>query len=138
MKIIHLIALFVLMGFSIQAVNAQPIRFKTSSVSVTNKNEKTKKWSDWSDFKEAKLVISIDGKKNLIVVNSPEIQVFRILAYNEKIENENDAIVPFECRDNFGSKCQILVITKKKESNRMQIYVNYSDVKFVYNVYNTN
>lgn len=136
MKILHLIAVFVLMGFTIQTVKAQPIRFKTSSVSVANKNEKTKKWNDWSDFKEAELVVSIDGKKNLIVVNSPEIQVFRILAYNDKIETENEKIIPFECRDNFGSKCQILVITKKKEDDRMQIYINYNDVKFVYNVYN--
>lgn len=136
MKILHLIAVFVLMAFSIQSVNAQPIRFKTTSVSVTNKNEKTGKWNEWSDFKEAQLAVSIDGKKNLIVVNSPEIQVFRILAYNDKIETKNESIVPFECRDNFGSKCDILVITKKNENNRMQIYINYNDVKFVYNVYN--
>lgn len=136
MKLLRIIIIVFLLGVFSQKSFSQPIRFKTSSVSVANKNEKTKKWSNWTDFKEAKLVISIDGKKNLIVVNSSEIQVFRILEYAEKIENDDSIIVPFECRDNFGSKCQILVITKKNEDNRMQFYINYQDVKFVYNIYN--
>jgi hypothetical protein len=136
MKLLRVLFIIFLLGLYSQNSFSQPIRFKTTSVSVANKNEKTGKWRNWTDFKEAKLVISIDGKKNLIVVNSPEIQVFRILEYGEKIENEEASIVPFECRDNFGSKCQILVITKKKEDNRMQFYINYEDVKFVYNIYN--
>ncbi len=136
MRFIKLFILLVIVCFSSQNAQAQPIRFKTSSVSVTNLNERTGNWNQWSDFKEAKLVITIDGKKNLIVVNSEETQVFRILSYGETIENDESIVVPFECRDNFGSKCQILVITKKKEDNRMQFYINYEDVKFVYNIYN--
>lgn len=69
-------------------------------------------------------------------MNSPELQVFTILAYGEKTEDENNRIVPFDCIDHNGSKCKIFVITKKKEANRMQIYINYSEVKFVYNIYN--
>ena len=75
-------------------------------------------------------------EKNRVVVNSPEIQVFTILAYGEKTEDDTTKIVPFECIDNNGSKATIFVITKKKESNRMQFYINYSEVKFVYNIYN--
>ena len=39
------------------------------------------------------LLITIDGKKNRIVVNSPDIQVFSIKAYGEVIENDNEKIV---------------------------------------------
>ena len=87
---------------------------KTSSVSVVEKNAKGS-WGKWSDFVKAEILITIDGKKNRIVVNSPEIQVFTIQSYGEKIETENDKIVPFECIDNNGSKCKILAITRKKE-----------------------
>jgi hypothetical protein len=128
-----LLLLFLFLGF--QNVAAQTYKLKTSSVSVTEMNEKGK-WREWSDFVKADLVITIDGKKNRIVVNSPEIQVFNIKAYGEKIDDENQTIVPFECVDNNGSKCTIIVITKKKENNRMQFYINYSEVKFVYNIYN--
>lgn len=137
MKINASIFLFFLLFFSIYSTSAQTLKFKTSSVSITEKNEKDK-WSTWSDFVKADLLITIDGKKNRIVINSPEIQVFTILAYGEKSENEFNKIVPFECIDNNGSKSTIFVITKKKEDNRMQFYINYSEVKFVYNIYNSN
>jgi hypothetical protein len=126
---------FLLIAFLSVGSQAQTLTFKTSSVSVTEKNEKGK-WNNWSDFVDADLIITIDGKKNRIVVNSPDIQVYTIKAYGEKIENDDQKIVPFECVDNNGSKCNIIVITHKKENNRMQFYINYSEVKFVYNIYN--
>jgi hypothetical protein len=126
---------FFLFAFLSVGSQAQTLTFKTSSVSVTEKNEKGK-WNNWSEFVDADLIITIDGKKNRIVVNSPDIQVFTITAYGEKIENDDQKIVPFDCIDNNGSKCNIIVLTHKKENNRMQFYINYSEVKFVYNIYN--
>ena len=122
------------MGFASQAT-AQTFTLRTSSVSYSEKNQ-IGKWSKWSDFAKADLIITIDGKKNRIVVNSPTIQVFTIKSYGEKTENDKDVITPFECVDNNGSKCNIIVITRKNEGNRMQFYINYSEVKFVYNIYN--
>lgn len=134
MKLFRLVLLFILFGFGSNSFS-QTIKLKTSSVSYAEKNQ-IGKWSNWSEFAKAEIIITIDGKKNRIIVNSPELQVFTIKAYGEKIESENDKIVPFECVDHNGSKCNILVITKKKEDNRMQFYINYSEVKFVYNIYN--
>jgi hypothetical protein len=134
MRAFYILLFITLFGFNAQT-KAQTLRFRTTSVSVTETNAKGN-WNDWSEFVAADLVITIDGKKNRIVVNSPDIQVFTIMAYGEKIENETEKIVPFECTDNNGSKCNILVMTHKKENNRMQFYINYTDVKFVYNIYN--
>lgn len=120
--------------FGNQKTLAQTITLKSSSVSITEKTAKGN-WTDWSDFVKAELIITIDAKKDRIVVNSPEIQVFTIISYGEKIETDNGKIVPFDCIDNNGSKCKILAITRKKENNRMQFYINYSEVKFVYNIY---
>ena len=93
MKLIRLVLLFMLFGFSSNSFG-QTIKLKTSSVSYTEKNQ-IGKWSNWSEFTKAEIIITIDGKKNRIIVNSPELQVFTIKAYGEKIENENDKIVPF-------------------------------------------
>jgi hypothetical protein len=136
MKLFSSLVCFLFLSLGTQIASSQTLRFKTSSVSITEKNEKGK-WSEWSDFVKADLLITIDGKKNRIVVNSPEIQVFTILSYGEKTETDSDKIVPFECKDNNGSKCTIFVITKKKEDDRMQFYINYSEVKFVYNIFNS-
>jgi hypothetical protein len=137
MKNLRFLLLFLALGLGSPISNAQPIRFKASSVSFTEKkNDGT--WSDWSDFVEAKVLITLDAKKNLILINSAEIQSFKIKAYGEIEDNETVNIVPFECVDNRYSNCNIFIITKKKENNRMQIYINYNEVKFVYNVYNSN
>ena len=134
MKYIQLFVILILFGFTVKT-QAQALSLKTSSVSYAEKNE-IGKWSKWSEFVKADILITIDGKKNRIIVNSPEIQVFTITAYGDKTETETDKIVPFECVDHNGSKCNIIVITRKKEDNRMQFYINYSEVKFVYNIYN--
>lgn len=124
-----------LLGTSIQTSYSQPIRFKASSVSFTDKDDKGT-WNEWSDFVKTNVLITVDAKKNLIVVNSSEVQSFKIKAYGEIQDNEETNIVPFECVDNKFSKCTLFIITKKKENNRMQLYINYNEVKFVYNIYN--
>jgi len=134
MKHFQLLFLFITLVFSTTSFG-QTLKMKTSSVSYIEKNNKNE-WGKWSDFVKAELVVTIDGKKDRIVINSAEIQVFSIKSYGDKIENETSKIVPFDCVDNNGSKCKILVITRKDEGNRMQLYINYSEVKFVYNIYN--
>ncbi|HPW97158.1 MAG TPA: hypothetical protein PK218_01200 [Flavobacterium sp.] len=135
MNFLKITILFLAFSFGFQNVSAQPIRFKTSSASFTDKDSKGK-WNDWSEFVDANVLITLDAKKNLITVNSNEVQSFMIKAYGEITDNDEVNIVPFECIDNKFSKCTILIITKKKEGNRMQFYINYNEVKFVYNIYN--
>ncbi len=137
MKNLRFLFLFLALGFCFQKSYAQPIRFKSSSVSFTDKKS-GETWNDWSDFVAANVLITLDAKKDLILINSTEVQSFKIKAYGEIEDNEEVNIVPFDCVDNRHSNCTIFIITKKKENNRMQIYINYNEVKFVYNVYNSN
>ncbi len=116
--------------------SAQVYKFKASSYSTMEKDDKGK-WGKWSPFKESTVVITLDGKKDRIVIASQEIQLFQIVTYGKKISNEFDDIVPFECTDLNGGDCSIQIVTRKNQDNRKQIYVNYNDVKFVYNVYDT-
>ena len=137
MKYLKILSLFLIFSFGVQNSSAQPIRFKSSSVSFTDKDAKGN-WNEWSEFVDANVLITLDPKKDLITINSSEVQSFKIKAYGEIEDNDEVNIVPFECMDNKFSKCNIVIITKKKENNRMQIYINYNEVKFVYNIYNDN
>jgi hypothetical protein len=134
MKYLKLFFFFVALSYGTQKSNAQPIRFQASSVSFTDKKEDGS-WNEWSDFVDAKVLITLNAKKDLITINSSEVQSFRIKAYGEITDNDEVNIVPFECVDNNSSKCNILIITKKKENNRIQFYITYNEVKFVYNIY---
>lgn len=126
-----LVSFFVLFAFSSQA---QVYRFKASSFSVLEKQQNGK-WGKWSEATPSNIVITLDGNKDRIIIDSSEQQLFRIDAYREKISSDTDDIVSFDCRDNDGSLCTIQIVTRKNQDNRKQIYVNYHDVKFVYNIY---
>ena len=91
MKHLQIALLLLFLSFGSKSIG-QTIRLKTSSVSYIEKVEK-KGWGEWSDFVKAELVVTIDAKKDRIVVNSPEIQVFTILSYGDKIETETSKIV---------------------------------------------
>lgn len=134
MKAFQLLIVFLFLSFG-SVASAQPIRFKTSSVSFAEKKDRGD-WTEWSEFVAANVLITLDAKKDLITVNSSEVQSFKIKAYGEITDTDEVNIVPFECIDNRAAKCNILIITKKKENNRMQFYINYNEVKFVYNIYN--
>ena len=67
-------------------------------------------------------------------MNSRDLQLYTIDSYMEKVSTENDDTIGFNCTDNDGAKCVILIVTRKKEDNRMQFYINYTDLKMVYNI----
>ena len=136
MKSLRFLVLFVVFCFGFQKTSAQVYRFKTSSLSVMDKNTKGA-WNKWSEFKKAEIVITLDGNKDRFIVNSKDLQLYKIESYLEKISTKNDDTVGFNCTDNDGAKCVILIVTRKNENNRMQFYINYPDLKMVYNIYNT-
>ena len=118
------------------SVNAQILRYKASSFSVMEKVAKDK-WSDWSNFEPSTVMIAIDSKKSRIVVSSQEIQLFKIMSFGEPIINKNTETLILNCLDNDRGSCSIIIITHKDEEDRVQFYINYQDVKMVYNVYKT-
>jgi hypothetical protein len=136
MKPLHFILFLLTINLGLHKTSAQVYTFKTSSLSVMDKNSKGS-WNEWTEFKKAEIIITLDANKDRFVINSKELQLYKIESYLEKTSNENDDTLGFICTDNDGVKCAILIVTRKKENNRMQFYINYPDLKMVYNIYNT-
>lgn len=121
--------------FGVQKTTGQTYKFLTSGFSVLEKNEKGT-WGKWSNFEKAAIVISLDTSKNRIVVYSQEVQLYKIVSYDEKKENENDLIYNFNCEDDDKLPFTISIITRKKQNNRKQLYINQEKVIVVYNIKN--
>jgi len=134
MKALKTLALLAFILLGTQNAVAQKYRFKTSSYSVMEQDAKGK-WGKWSDFKETSIIITLDGEKDRIVVNSQQTQLYNIEVYGKTIENETDKTMTFNCIDNSGNRCVIEVVTRKKQGDRIQFYINYPDLKIVYNIY---
>lgn len=137
MKLLQLFFVSLFITFGLTETQAQVFKFKADSFSVLEK-DKSGKWGSWSKFEPTTVLITLDGDKDRVVVNSQEIQLYRILAYGEKVITADDETIPLKCADNDGGLCTILIVTRKNQDSRTQFYINYDDVKIVYNVYNSN
>lgn len=136
MSNIKLYTLLFFLGLGVQHSNAQKYRFKTSGVSVLERKENGK-WGEWSDLDLVNILVSLDTDKNRIVVYSQVVQLFEIIVYQQKEENDTDIVHSFTCKDNNGDDCTLSIITRKKQGNRKQLYINYNNNKIiVYNIFN--
>ena len=123
-----------LLGLGLQQSYSQIYRFKTSGFSILEKNEKGK-WGKWSDLSLVNISVLLDTDKNRILVYSQNIQLYQILSYQPESESENDLVYSFICKDNDGIECTVSIITRKKQENRKQLYITYSDHVIVYNIF---
>lgn len=125
--------LFLIVGM--QHSFAQVYKFQTTGFTVLEKNEEGN-WGKWSDLEPASLIITLDTTKNRIIIYSQEIQLFEIMNYEKVQESDNDEIYPFTCRDDDGNPFVISIITRKKQGNRKQLYINHKNVIVAYNIIN--
>ena len=78
--------------------------------------------------------ITLDTFKHRIVVYTPMLQLYNILSYAEIEENKTDIIYSFECKDENGDACTLMIITRKQQGNRKQLYINYENRIYLYNI----
>lgn len=138
MEIITKIKLYILLLFfaaGLQQIYSQIYKFKTSGVSVLEKNERGK-WENWSDLQLVNVLVSLDTDKSRIVIYSEVIQLFEIIEYQPTEENDSDIVYSFSCKDNNGDDCTLSIITRKNQDNRKQLYINYGNRIIVYNIFN--
>ena len=135
MNILRNYILLFFLGLGIQQSYSQSYRFKTSGISVLEKNDKGK-WGEWSNLDLVNLSVVLDTEKHRIVVYSQEIQLFNIIEYIEREENDTDIVYSFLCKDNNGTDCKISIITRKKQDYRKQLYINYDEHIILYNIFN--
>ncbi len=129
--IVFLVFLFIGSNYSY----AQTYKFKTSGLSVLEKTQNGK-WGKWSDLDLVNILVKLDTDKNRIIIHSEAIQVFEIIEYLPIEQSETDSINTFACRDNNGEDATIYIITRKKQGNRKQLYINYDNRIIVYNISN--
>jgi hypothetical protein len=130
-----IVTILLFMVFGLHYSYSQNYKFKTSGFSVLEKKENGK-WGKWSDLDLVNILVTLDTNKNRIVIYSQVIQLFEIVDYQATEENDTDIVYSFTCKDNNGDNCTLSIITRKKQDNRKQLYINYDDRIVVYNIFN--
>ena len=134
---IKLILILVFLALGVNQSYGQTYKYKTSGLSVMEKDQKGN-WGKWSDLSLVNILVKLDTDKSRIVVYSEIIQLFEIIDYIPLEENETDSIYTFTCKDNNGEDCTLSIITRKQQDNRKQLYINYDNRIIVYNMSNFN
>lgn len=132
---IKIIIVLMFLGMGLHQSYSQTYKFKTSGFSVMEKDGKGK-WGKWSDLNLVNILVKLDTDKSRIIVYSEIIQLFEIIDYIPLEENETDSVYTFTCKDNNGDDCTLSIITRKKQDNRKQLYINYDNRIIVYNISN--
>ena len=124
--------LFFLFLFSF-ASHAQQFRFKTTALSVLEKDNKGN-WGKWSKPEATELFVTLDYDKNKIVIYSREIQHYTIVEYLEKEVTKSDEINSYLCKNQEGTAVKISFFTSLHPPNKPQLYVYFKDFVFCYDV----
>ena len=132
---IKTIAILAFLAAGLNQSYGQTYKFKTSGLSVMQKDQKGN-WGKWSDLNLVNILVKLDTDKSRIVVYSEIIQLFEIIDYIPLEESESDSVYAFTCKDNNGEDCTLSIITRKKQDNRKQLYINYDNRIIVYNISN--
>ena len=135
-NLIRTIALTAVMFLTISTnVFGQVYKLKSTSFSSKYKINDYK-WSDWSEATESSVLITFDLTNDRITIYSKETQVYDIAEYEGKTTDEDgDDIFSYYCIDKDGSKCRVKWLKLNSQNGRMQMYVNYYDMIWLYNIY---
>ena len=133
-KLKFIIAL-VFLQFGLHKSYSQVYKYQTTGFSVLEKDKKGN-WGKWSDLEKVNLLVTLDTDKNRIIIYSREIQIYKIVNYEKKEENDTDEIFPFSCSDLDGQPFVISIIIRKNQNYRKQLYINHKNVILQYNIEN--
>lgn len=135
-KTIKLVCLTAIVFLAFSTVSFGQV-YKLKSTSYSSKYKiNDYKWSDWDEWEETSVLITIDLKNERITIYSKLTQVYDIAENEgEEYDNEGDKTLSLYCIDKEGLTCRIRLVKLISQGGRNQLYVDYKDMNWVYNVY---
>jgi hypothetical protein len=116
-------------------VYSQVYKLKTTSFSSRIKHDDGS-WSEWSELQENSILITFDQTNDRIKIYSKVTQVYDIVEYKKMItDSDNDDIYTYYCVDVKGLNCYVKWVKLNSQNGRMQMYVTYNDMEWLYNIY---
>lgn len=111
---------------------AEVYKLKSSSFAVRYNYEGV--WQKWPTPTNTEVLIILNADANRVTVYSKRTQEYDIYKeYNVTYNSDGDKIWEFDCIDEEGIRCSLRMI--KRYGGGFQIYMDYSDMQWMYNVY---
>lgn len=87
---------------------------------------------DWSDWQKAEIGVKIDLSQDKITIYSDNVQIYRVIATLDPPYDPNGQQVKFKVIDQDGDYGHLRL--RIENSGNSQIYIDFSDISWVYNV----
>lgn len=132
-NIMKRLLLSILLGFSAIITFAQTYKYRATELSL--KTYEYGRWSKWSDWEDVNILVVINTDKDVINIYSKTTQEYDIVEYlGEEKDGDGGSQVKFLCVNADGSRCHVRI--RQQSNGQRQIYVDFSDIMFVYNIEN--
>lgn len=117
-----------------ESVFGQVYKLKATSTQTRTKKENGK-WTQWSSKVKANMLITIDSDKERITIYTEPKKVYDVIKNKgESFSKNGNEIQALGCVDRYGKNCTVRLL-QVKNTNNFQVYVDYSNKTYVYNVY---
>lgn len=129
-----LLLFFMLIGFTMSSY-AQSIQWYKATSFAYNQTNSYGNWVGWSDWERSTVQIKFDTSEDIIVIYSPKVQAFAIYDYITPPYDATGTQVGFAAYDGEGVRCHIRL--RIENNGNSQVYIEYSNLIYVYNVIRT-
>lgn len=114
----------------------QVTKFKTTSYSSKFKVENSSSWSKWEKLENTDILITMDFTNDRIKIFSKKEQVYDIIKYYDKeTDSDGDITNQFQCVNEDGIKCIVRLVLLNSKNGQRQIYIDFADIMWMYNIY---
>lgn len=90
-------------------------------------------WADWSDWEKSSLLIVMNTDNDRIRIYSDSPQEYDVYNYQESyVDSDGWTTSTLNCVDADGTQCELRL--RVSDDGDAQLYVDYTDVMWVYNI----
>lgn len=130
------ISFIMMLSLCINNANAQyqsEMWFQSYSYSQKHYNYYTECWTDWTDWTRTKVNIKFDLNRDVITIYSQKTQYYKVISVGDAYYDASGGQqVQYSVID--GDYDRGTIRLRVERNNNLQIYVDFADIMWVYNV----
>ncbi|MCQ2287952.1 MAG: hypothetical protein MJZ74_02535 [Muribaculaceae bacterium] len=129
-KIIFVLLLLVC---SVMVSHAEVYKYKTSSIALRT-TDNYGNWGEWSDWEDCNVLVVWNTEKSVINIYSATPQEFDVYEAGDKFKSDASGgkTWSLKCVDADGVRCTIRL--RVQSDGQSQLYVDYSNISYVYTI----